>query len=60
MDAFEFRLEFIPYGWKGPTVDVLDTAETVVTKLKVLELELDPVLIYQLTKLILSRKDKEL
>jgi hypothetical protein len=60
MDAFEFRLEFIPYEWKGPTVDVLDTAETVVTKLKVLELELDPVLIYQLTKLILSRKDKEL
>jgi hypothetical protein len=60
MDAFEFRLGCIPYEWKGPTVDVLDTAETVVTKLRVLELELDPVLIYELTKLILSRKDKEL
>lgn len=59
MDAFEFRLQCIPYEWKGPTVNVLDTAETVVVKLKTMELKPDPVLVYKLTELILKLKDKQ-
>jgi hypothetical protein len=59
MDAFEFRLEHIPYEWRGPLVEVLDTAETVAIKLRAIELEPDPLLVCKLTELVLQRKDKE-
>jgi hypothetical protein len=59
MDAFELRLDFTPYEWKGPVVEVLDTAETVVVKLQTIEVAPDPVLIAKLTELILKRKDKD-
>lgn len=59
MDAYELRVEWIPFEWKRPTVEVLDTLESVTTKLRVLELDPNPDLVLGLTELILQRKDSE-
>ena len=56
---FDLRLELIPYEWKGPVVDVLDTVETVIIKLRSIEYEPDPVLVWRLTDLILERHAAE-
>lgn len=54
-DPFEIRLELTPHDWKGPIVEVLDTVETVIIKLRSIDYEPDPGLVGRLTDLILER-----
>ena len=58
-NEFDLRLELIPYEWKGPVVDVLDTLETVIIKLRSIDYEPDPALVGRLTDLILTRHAAE-
>ena len=58
MTPFERRIEAIPYGWKGPTVDVLDTVESVLYKLEELKLDPSPELVLGLTALIIDEKNR--
>jgi len=58
-DPFDRRLQWIPPELLGPTVDVLDTAETVIIKLRSIDYEPDPVLVGSLTALILERHAAE-
>jgi hypothetical protein len=58
-DPFDRRLESIPHEWKGPLVDMLDTAETVIIKLRSIDYEPDPALVGRLTDLILERHATE-
>ena len=55
-DAFDRRPEWIPPGLLGPTVDVLDTAETVIIKLRSIDYEPDPAPVGLLTELILKQR----
>lgn len=55
---FDRHLELVPFEWKEPTVSVLDTVESVVIKLRTLNLDTDPELVWRLTDLILTRKDQ--
>lgn len=58
-NSFDIRLELTPYEWKGPIVEVLDTVETVIIKLRSIDYEPDPALVGRLTDLILERHAAE-
>lgn len=54
---FDRRLENIPSHWRGPLVEVLDTAEAVRLKLQEWNMQDDPTLLLELTRLVLARHD---
>jgi hypothetical protein len=55
--AFDRRLPHIPYQWRGPIVDVVDTFENVQLGLKCIGIE-DPFLLAEAVRLVLERYDK--
>lgn len=55
---FDRRLALLPHEWRGPLVDVLDTAETVRLKLQEWNLQDNPELLVALTGLVLARRDQ--
>lgn len=56
LNALELRLSLMTREWKGPTIDVLDTAETVVTACRTWDVPPAPALVIGLTELILLRR----
>ena len=56
-NAFHDRLELIPAKWRGPTVDVIDTIESVKMGLAALGID-DNFLLIEATRLVLKRHDK--
>lgn len=53
---FDRHLAHVPYQWKDPLVDVVDTAEAIMRALKDWELDKSPELIVGLTRLALERE----
>lgn len=53
---FDRRLTHVPHQWKGPLVDVVDTAEAVMCALKDWGLDKSPELIVGLTRLAFERE----
>lgn len=54
---FDQRLEHVPYGWRGPIVDIVDTFETVQMGMKALGVN-NPHIVLEVVKLVLERHDK--
>lgn len=54
---FEKRLELIPWEWKGPLVDVIDTIETVQMGLKSIGID-DPFVLMEAVRLVIDRYNK--
>lgn len=54
---FDRRLEHVPYEWRGPLVDVIDTFETVQIGLKSIGID-DSFLLTEAVRLVLDRHDK--
>ena len=56
---FDRRLVHVPQKWRDPTVDVIDTFETVQLGLKSIGID-DPFVLIEAVKLVLDRYDKVL
>jgi len=58
--AFDRRIQNVPYDWKGPLVEVLDTAQTVEMGIQC-QLDTPPTaeLIVGLTRLVMEEKARQ-
>lgn len=56
---FNQRLDQAPYDWKGPLVDVVDTAESVIIAAKQWDVPIDSHLIVGLTRLVIEQHDAQ-
>jgi len=56
--AYDRRISQLPAHWKGPSVDVLDSAETVLIACHTWGIPADPALVVGLTDLILKRRQR--
>jgi hypothetical protein len=57
--AFDRRLQHLPHDWRGPLVDVLDTAETVRLRLQEWGMEDNAEALVGLTRLVLEQHRQE-
>jgi hypothetical protein len=55
--AFDHRLQHVPYKWKSPISEVVDTFETVQIGLKSIGIE-DPFVLIEAVRLVFDRYDK--
>jgi hypothetical protein len=58
LTAFDRRIDQIPFSWRGPIVDVVDTADTIHLKLEELGID-SPELLLGLTRLAMERYDAQ-
>ena len=56
---FNLRLDHTPWDWKGPLVDVVDTAEAVIIAAKQWDVPIDSHLIVGLTRLVIEQHDAQ-
>jgi hypothetical protein len=54
---FNLRLDLTPDEWKGPLVDVVDTAEAVILAAERWNVPIDSSLIVGLTRLVIEQHD---
>jgi hypothetical protein len=58
LTGFERRIDQLPFSWRGPIADVVDTADTIYLKLQELGID-SPELLLGLTRLTLERYDAQ-
>ena len=58
LSPFDRRIDSLPYQWRGPLVEVVDTADAIRLALKDWEID-SPELLLGLTKLTLDRYDAQ-